>query len=238
MVSVVIPPWAQSRCETPCVGSAAAAGGRKARVEEDAVSLAYRFLYRIGFTPWEEMEKLADQIVPLFEREENGAEAPYGPVLDIGCGSGIWATKLARRGWQVTGVDNVPRALTRARERAREEGVEVRFVEADVTKMRADDVGSSFRFLFDFGCFHDELTDEQRAAEGRAVSAVAAPGATLLLWAFSPGRRGPLPRGASRAEIEASFPEWTVVDETAIDLSQAPGFVRRADPRFYRLRHD
>src|ERR687892_1037102 len=115
MVSVVIPPWAQSRCETPCVGSAAAAGGRKARVEEDAVSLAYRFLYRIGFTPWEEMEKLADQIVPLFEREENGAEAPYGPVLDIGCGSGIWATKLARRGWQVTGVDDVPRALTRAR---------------------------------------------------------------------------------------------------------------------------
>ena len=30
----------------------------------------------------------------------------------------------------------------------------------------------------------------------------------------------------------------SVVDETAIDLSGAPGFVRRADPRFYRLRRD
>ena len=31
-------------------------------------------------------------------------------------------------------------------------------------------------FLLDFGLFHDELTDEQRAAMGREVSAVAAPG--------------------------------------------------------------
>jgi SAM-dependent methyltransferase len=202
------------------------------------MSLAYRILYRIGFTPWEGMEKLADQVMPLFEREEAGLERPYGPALDIGCGSGIWATKLAQRGWDVTGVDNVPLALARARERAGTEAVEVRFVEADVTAMRESDVGSGFQLVFDFGCFHDELTDEQRAAEGRAVSAVAAPGAILLLWAFSPGRRGPLPRGASRAEIEASFPGWSVVDETAIDLSDAPGYVRRADPRFYRLRRD
>jgi hypothetical protein len=70
------------------------------------------------------------------------------------------------------------------------------------------------------------------------VSVVAAPAAVLLLWAFSPGRRGPLPRGASRAEIEAAFPDWSVVDETTIDVSEAPGYVRRADPRFYRLRRD
>jgi SAM-dependent methyltransferase len=205
------------------------------------MSLAYRFLYRVGFTPWEQMGEapFADEIVTLFEREESGREPPYGPALDIGCGSGIWATKLARRGWQVTGVDNVPRALARARERAREEEeVEVRLVEADVTAMEESDVGSGFQFMLDFGCFHDELSDAQRLAEGRAVSAVAAPGATLLLWAFSPGRRGPLPRGASRTEIEACFPEWSVVDETAIDLSEAPGYVRRADPRFYRLRRD
>lgn len=204
------------------------------------MSLAYRFLYRIGFTPWEQMgeEPFAGEVVRLFEREETRSAPPYGPALEIGCGSGIWTTKLAQRGWRVTGVDNVPRALARARERAREKGVHVRLVEADVTAMGESDVGSGFRFILDIGCFHDQLTDEQRGAEGRAVSAVAAPGATLLLWAFSPGRRGPLPRGASRAEIAASFPEWSVVDETAIDLSEAPGYVRRADPRFYRLRRD
>jgi hypothetical protein len=42
----------------------------------------------------------------------------------------------------------------------------------------------------DFGLFHDELSDEQRAAMGREVSAVAVPGATLLMVAWAPGRRG------------------------------------------------
>jgi hypothetical protein len=94
-------------------------------------------------------------------------------------------------------------------------------------------------FLLDFGLFYDELTDEQRKAMGREVSALAAPGATLLMMAWAPGRRGPLPRGASRGDIEAAYPEWEVVDEEAFDLSEAWFFryVRSADPRFYWLRH-
>jgi hypothetical protein len=83
------------------------------------------------------------------------------------------------------------------------------------------------------------LTDEQRKAMGREVSALAAPEATLLMMAWAPGRRGPLPRGASRGDIEAAYPEWEVVDEEAFDLSEAWFFryVRSADPRFYWLRH-
>ena len=202
------------------------------------MSLAYRMLYLVGFTPWERMARLpgAERIGALFEREEAGGEPPHGPALDLGCGSGIWAVELARRGWQVTGVDFVPRAVQRARERAREAGVELRLVEGDVTKLREMGVGSGFRLLLDFGCFHDELTDAQRAAEGREATAVAAPDATLLLFAIRPGRRGPLPRGASREDIEAAFPGWEVVDEEAADVTGAPGWIRRAEPRFYRLR--
>jgi len=202
------------------------------------MSLAYRFLYMVGVTPWEQMARLrgAERIAALFEREEAGGEPPYGPALDLGCGSGIWAVELARRGWEVTGVDFVPKAVRRARERAREAGVELRLVEGDVTKLREAGVGSGFSLLLDFGCFHDELTDAQRAAEGREATAAAAPGATLLMFAMRPGRRGPLPRGASREDIEAAFPDWEVVDEEAADVTGAPGWVRRAEPRFYRLR--
>ena len=91
----------------------------------------------------------------------------------------------------------------------------------------------------DFGLFHDELTDDQRAAMGREVTAVAAPGATLLMVAWAPRRRGPLPRGSSRADIEAAYPAWSVTDEDPVDPSGAPlyRFVRNADLRFYRLRH-
>jgi len=70
------------------------------------------------------------------------------------------------------------------------------------------------------------------------VTAVAAPDATLLMTAMAPGRRGPLPRGASRGDIEAAYPAWKVADEVPADVSGAPGWVRRADLRFYRLRRE
>jgi SAM-dependent methyltransferase len=204
------------------------------------MSLGYRLLYRVGFTPWEQLEALpavTEAVSALFDREEEGRLPPYGPVLDLGCGSGIWAVKLAERGWQVTGVDNVPKALRRAGERARQAGVELQLVHGDVTKLGAAAVGSGFPFLLDFGVFHDELTDVQRAAMGREVSAVAASGATLLMMAWARKRRGPLPRGASRGDIETAYPDWTVVDEQAFDISGAPFFRHvNADPRFYRLR--
>jgi len=206
------------------------------------MSLAYRLLYGVGLTPWEQVAKLpalTEAFSELLDREEDGRPPPYGPVLDLGCGSGIWAVKLAQRGWQVTGVDFIPKALRRAGERARQAGVELRLVQGDVTKLGATTVGSGFPFLLDFGVFHDELTDRQRAAMGREVSAVAASGATLLMMAWARRRRGPLPRGASRADIEAAYRDWTVVDEQAFDISGAPFFrhIKNADPRFYRLRH-
>lgn len=203
-----------------------------------SMSLAYRILYAIGFTPWEQMAhpQIAGQIAGLFAREEEGREPPYGRVLDLGCGSGIWVVKLAGRGWQVTGVDFVPKALRRARERADKAGVEVELVEGDVTNLGLAGVGSGFRLLLDFGCFHDELSDDQRKEEGREATAVAAPDATLLMMAWKPGGRGPLPRGASPEEIQAAFPEWKLIDDRAMDLPEgAPGYVKRAEPRIYRL---
>ena len=205
------------------------------------MSVAYRILYAIGFTPWEQMAQppIAGQIADLFAREEEGHERPYGPALDLGCGSGIWVVELAKRGWLVTGVDFVPKALRRARERADNAGVEVELHQGDVTDLGATGVGSGFRLLLDFGCFHDELTDEQRRKEGRDATAVADPGATMLMMAWKPGRRGPLPRGASREQIQAALPEWDLIDDEAMDVPErAPGYVRRAEPRFYRLRRN
>lgn len=83
------------------------------------------------------------------EREQAGREPPYGPVLDLGCGSGIWATRLAKRGPQVTGVDHVPKALRRARERAAKERLNVRLLEDDVTAPERSDIASGFRLLLD-----------------------------------------------------------------------------------------
>lgn len=206
------------------------------------MSFFYRVLYRLGFTPWEEAAKhgpMREMTASLLDREQAGHEPPFGSALDLGCGGGLWSIELARRGWDVTGVDLVPKALSTARERAREAGVEVRFIEGDVTALRAADVGSGFRLVWDLGTVHG-LTPAQRAAVGREVSAVAAPDATLLMLAWAPGRRGPMPRGASREDIEAAFAGWHVTDDDAVDVSEAnvPRPVKKAKPRWYRLRRD
>lgn len=202
------------------------------------MSFFYRIAYGLGFTPWEHAgthRPAADEIAALFDREEAERTPPFGSALDLGCGSGHWAVELARRGWQVTGIDLVPKAIERARERARTAGVAARFIEGDVTALRAAGVGSGFAFFWDFGTMHG-LTRPQREALGSEVTAVAAPGATMVILAWAPAHRGPLPRGAGRADIESAFPEWRVIDEQPFDASGLPTLLRRVDPRCYRLR--
>jgi len=201
------------------------------------VTLFYKFQYLIGLTPWERMPSLpiGEQAVSLLDGEESGREPPFGRALDLGCGSGFWSVRLAQRGWEVTGIDVVPKAVRMARERARGAGVAARFVEGSITALSATGIGSGFRLVLDFGVVHG-LAAEQVRAVGREVTAAAGEDATLLMYAFSPGRRGPLPRGIGREEIEHAYGEWRITHEEAFELAGAPRFVKKAQPRFYRLR--
>ncbi len=200
----------------------------------------YALAYAIGFHPWEDAEQdpeFVHKARALFEREERGRQPPYGPALDLGTGSGIWGIELARRGWQVTGVDIVEKALRRARERIAKEGVSMRLVRGDVTKLREAGVGAGYRLVVDTGTFHG-LTRAQCRAMGGEVDAIAAPDATLYLLAWAPKRRGPLPRGVSRSEIEEDFPGWTITDvEPSYFKAPAPiETLLKPDEHWYRLR--
>ena len=87
-----------------------------------------------------------------------------------------------------------------------------------MTALRAVGVGSGFQLVLDFGVVHG-LTQTQREAVGREVSAVTAAKATLLMLAWAPAPRGPLPRGTSRQDIQAAFPAWQVIDEEVANVS-------------------
>lgn len=52
-------------------------------------------------------------------------------ILDIGCGTGRHAIELAKRGYQVTGVDLSESQLKRAAEKAEDASVDVRFLQRD-----------------------------------------------------------------------------------------------------------
>jgi SAM-dependent methyltransferase len=201
------------------------------------MSLFYKFQYLVGMTPWERMPSLpiGEQAVALLDRENHGRTPPNGRALDLGCGTGFWSVHMARGGWEVTGIDIVPKAVRKARKRADKAGVEGRFVEGSITALTTADIGSGFRLVLDFGVVHG-LTPEQVRAVGREVTSVSDEDATILMYAFSPGRRGPLPRGIEREEIERAYAGWTITDEEPFDVNGAPGFVQKARPRFYRLR--
>jgi SAM-dependent methyltransferase len=196
----------------------------------------WKLAYAIGFHPWEDTDPpFAAKLSELLDREEKGRETPYGPALDLGTGSGIWGIQLAKRGWQVTGIDIVDKALARARDRVQQAGVEMRLVHGDVTALRAAGIGSGFRLILDTGTFHD-LDSTQRASMGREVSAVAAPDATVLLLVW-PKRRRPLIRGVSRGEVEAAFPGWRVTDvePSHFHAPKILELVLKPDEHWYRL---
>jgi SAM-dependent methyltransferase len=205
------------------------------------MGVPYRLFYRLGFHPWEDLAQhppFAAKLSELLDREEAGREPPYGRALDLGCGSAVWGVKLAERGWQVIGVDIVEKALERGRERVSEAGVAVQLVQGDVTDLRTADIGSDFRLVLDTGTFHG-LSDDQRQAMGRELSAVAGADATVLLDVFAPRRRGPLPRGATRSEVESAFPGWAVTDiEVADSEPDAIAKMFRFDEHWYRLRRN
>jgi 2-polyprenyl-3-methyl-5-hydroxy-6-metoxy-1,4-benzoquinol methylase len=53
-------------------------------------------------------------------------------VLDVACGTGIVACRIAARGSAVTGLDIAPDKLARAQQRAADEGVSVKWLEGSV----------------------------------------------------------------------------------------------------------
>ena len=133
-------------------------------------------------------------------------------------------------------MDIVEKALSRARDRVDEAGVDMRLVHGDVTALRQSEVGSGFRLVLDTGTFHG-LDAPQRLAMGREVSAVCADDATVMLDCFTPRRRGPLPRGASRADVERAFPDWEIADVVIADTEpDALARMIKFEERFYRLR--
>lgn len=156
---------------------------------------------------------------------------PLGRALDLGCGRGLYTRELARRGWQAVGIDAVPRAIRVASRRAIAGAT---FVVGDVTNLEAAGLGS-FDFFLDVGCFQG-LDVDARLAEGQGVSALANPGATMLMLAFQPTGMRSLAGGVSRAEVESAFPDWEMLSTEAAPTTGLGWPLNKTAPRWYRLR--
>ena len=192
----------------------------------------YALAYRLGITPWERYgSAAAASIGALLDREEAERARPLGRALDLGCGRGQYTAELARRGWETVGIDNVPRAIEAANRR----GISgATFVVGDVTDLVAIDLGS-FDFFFDVGCFQ-HLNAKQRLAEGRGVSALANPGATLLMLEFQATPMLSVVGGVTRTDVEAAFRGWEMLSVEPADTNGLGWPMTKTAPQWYRLR--
>src|ERR1700729_3980451 len=114
-----------------------------------------------------------------------------GRLLDAGCGTGENALLAASRGADVSGIDIAPTAIERARAKASERGLTVRFEVADAIDLGR--LSLTVDTVIDSGVFH-VFGDDDRSRYVASLAAVLRPAGACYLMCFSdrqPGNWGP-----------------------------------------------
>lgn len=177
-------------------------------------------MYR-GRPPWE-----IDRPQPAFVALSDAGEI-RGTVLDVGCGTGENALLFAARGHDVLGVDTAGAAVERAREKARERGLDAEFRVHDAYDLASLD--RQFDTVVDSGLFHVLVRDDPRRYAASLRSAIRQ-GGRLFVLGFDDREEGRGP-ATSRADIREAFTDgWRVdaIEESVYETVGVEDHRRRA----------
>ncbi len=163
-------------------------------ISHGVMHLFYQWRYFTGKTPWD-TNVTPPELVELIEHKH----LPPGRALDLGCGTGTNALYLAAHGFEVIGVDYVPRAIEVARRKAQQQNARVEFRTADVLNPGA--FAAPFDLILDIGCFHS-LAPQARAQYADNLRCWTRPGSRFMLYAFFPRQFFGRTLGVTRAELE------------------------------------
>jgi SAM-dependent methyltransferase len=148
-----------------------------------------------------------------------------GRVIDVGCGTGEHTLQAAAQGADALGLDISSTAIDKARAKARERGLEVRFEVFDALELPT--LGETFDIALDSGVYHVFDTEDVRARYADGVRSVLDAGGTLYLQCFSdrtPGDWGPERIGEE--ELRATFSAgWELVSLEPTTFETNPGMV-------------
>jgi SAM-dependent methyltransferase len=103
-------------------------------------------------------------------------------VIDLGCGPGLYANRLARRGAQVTGVDISPRSIEYAREQAVKDGLDIDYRLGDYLEM---EIEPGYDLATMIMCDYCAISPEQRLRLLRRVGDLLTHGGAFLFDVYS-----------------------------------------------------
>jgi SAM-dependent methyltransferase len=164
-----------------------------------------------------------------------GEGAFSGAVLDAGCGTGENALHIASLGLHVLGVDVAETALSIAREKAADRGIDADFVVADA--LHLDRLERMFETVLDCGLFHTFDSDERRDYVA-SVASVTGRGGHLYLLCFSDVGPDSGPHPISQEELRAAFTPnsgWSVAcispdrSQTRFSAHGAPAWLAKIE---------
>ena len=121
--------------------------------EKDTFTSTYQWASSWEQLPWSHSEPT------LFLSEVCRRREP-ATALDIGCGGGTDSIFLAGQGWDVTALDFIDKALEYTEQRAKEAGVTLTTVEADITTWEPP---RQYDLILDHGLLHN-MDPERHAA--------------------------------------------------------------------------
>ena len=137
----------------------------------------YELMYRYSFVsiPWDTGPRSG-----LMSLVKSGRIKPCR-AIDLGSGTANNVVYLAQRGFDVTGVDFIPSAIEMGRQRAREAGVEVTFIQDDLTNLQY--ANGTFDLLVDYGTL-DDISPSRRHLYVQNILPLSHPGSMFLLYCF------------------------------------------------------
>lgn len=103
-------------------------------------------------------------------------------IADFGCGPGLYASRLAKHGARVTGIDFSKRSIEYAREMARREQLDIQYVNADYLEYETE---ARFDLLVMIMCDFCALSPTQRHGMLRKFHRFLKPGGAVLLDVYS-----------------------------------------------------
>jgi SAM-dependent methyltransferase len=103
-------------------------------------------------------------------------------IVDFGCGPGLYTTKLAKKGANVTGIDFSKRSIEYARQVAAAEGLLVQYINQNYLEFESDD---HFQLILMIMCDFCALSPDQRSDLLKKFHSILAPGGSVLLDVYS-----------------------------------------------------